>query len=163
MTTKKDCKAVLFYWPIVARAETDIQAALQKLNDYEGMIYSIEHFNKYFIRILFMFYNSEVLSLLFTDKYAALVVLHHTFDPDTTVPDSSTAVKRQNLIVVDCLFHEDKGLLTCSKNTEAVKKVAGWLYDVVRSIILSPIHDFFEIDLNFCVFLCEVFYLFIIS
>lgn len=63
------------------------------------------------------------------------MALHHTFDPDKIVPDSSRAVKRQNLFVVDCLFHEDKGLLSCSKNNEAVKKLAVWLHDVVCSII----------------------------
>lgn len=66
-------------------------------------------------------------------------MLHHTFDPESIIPDSSRAVNRENqenpenLLVVDCLFHEDKGLLHCPKNDEAVKKVADWLKDVVWS------------------------------
>lgn len=74
---------------------------------------------------------------MFTDKYVALVVLHHTFDPECSVPDSSRVVNKENKedpenpLVVDCLFHEDKGLLQCRKNDEAVKKVADWLYSVV--------------------------------
>ncbi|XP_053533008.1 uncharacterized protein LOC128629337 [Ictalurus punctatus] len=95
-STKEDCKAVLFYLPIVSRAGTDIEAALQNLNDFE-------------------------------DKYIAIVMLHHTYNPEITVPDSSRAVIRENIITVDCLFHEDKGLLQCRKNDEAVKKVAAWL------------------------------------
>lgn len=98
-STKEDCKVVLFYLPIVSRAGTDIEAALQKLDGFE-------------------------------DKYIALVVLHHTYDPEITVPDSSRAVIRGKTIIVDCLFYEDKGLLQCRKNDEAVKKVADWLHSV---------------------------------
>ncbi|XP_060768537.1 uncharacterized protein LOC132875630 isoform X2 [Neoarius graeffei] len=105
-TKTEDCKAVLFYWPIISRAGSDIQTALQKLqSDYKG-------------------------------KYVALVLFHHTFDPETIVPDSSRDVNSENQggpenpIVVDCLFHENKGLLHCRKNDEAVKKVAAWLRSV---------------------------------
>lgn len=68
------------------------------------------------------------------------MVLHHTFDLECSVSDSSRAVSKDNaenpgkLFVVDCLFSEDKGLLQCHKNDEAVKKVADWLKVVVRSI-----------------------------
>lgn len=61
------------------------------------------------------------------NKPAVLVVLHHTFDPELIVPDSSRSVKRANTITVDCLFHEDQGLLTCSKNHEAEFKVINWI------------------------------------
>ncbi|KAF4073298.1 hypothetical protein AMELA_G00257380 [Ameiurus melas] len=98
-STAEKCKAVLIYVPIVSRAGTDIEAALQKLDSFE-------------------------------DKYIALVVLHHTCNPEMTVPDSSRAVNRDNIITVDCLFHEDKGLLQCPKNEEAVKNVADWLHYV---------------------------------
>ncbi|MCJ8748838.1 hypothetical protein PDJAM_G00169350 [Pangasius djambal] len=98
-STEEECKAILFYLPIVSRAGTDIEAALQKIVAFKG-------------------------------KYVALVVLHHTFDPETIVLDSSRAVNRDKTITVDCLFHEDKGLHRCRKNDEAVKKVAAWLHDV---------------------------------
>uniref|UniRef100_A0AAY5ECY3 Uncharacterized protein n=1 Tax=Electrophorus electricus TaxID=8005 RepID=A0AAY5ECY3_ELEEL len=53
-----------------------------------------------------------------------LVVLHsHTFDPERTVPDSYRHVKQKNTITVDCPFHEDKGLLKCRKNNDAMKKM----------------------------------------
>ncbi|XP_046695487.1 uncharacterized protein si:dkey-111e8.5 [Silurus meridionalis] len=106
ITDKADCKAVLFYQPIVSRAGTDIEGALQKIsNEYE-------------------------------EKYVALVVLHHTFDPECIVPDSKRAVNIQNnekpekRLVVDCLFHEDSGLLKCRMNNEAKKEVAKWLREV---------------------------------
>ncbi|KAL7830897.1 hypothetical protein SRHO_G00303990 [Serrasalmus rhombeus] len=53
-----------------------------------------------------------------------LVVLHHTFDPHFIVPDSSLNVSRSNVFTVDCLFHEDRGLLNCRHNTEALKETA---------------------------------------
>ncbi|XP_030628716.1 uncharacterized protein LOC115810833 [Chanos chanos] len=54
-------------------------------------------------------------------KPAILVVLHHTSNPEAIVPDSNRCVGKETLLtVVDCLFYEDYGLLTCEKNTEAV-------------------------------------------
>ncbi|KAM9441434.1 uncharacterized protein Hap1MRO34_026441 isoform 2-T2 [Clarias gariepinus] len=66
------------------------------------------------------------------DKYVALVVLHHTFDRESVVPDSNRIVNREKTITVDCLFHEDEGLLKCQKNDDAVNKVAKWIYDEVK-------------------------------
>ncbi|KAL7838616.1 hypothetical protein AOLI_G00270200 [Acnodon oligacanthus] len=91
------CKAILVVCPIVSRAGTDIAAALQTLDEKDA------------------------------EKPAVLVVLHHTFDPECTVPDSSSAVDRPGTLAVDCLFHEDRGLLQCRKNDEALGKVAAWL------------------------------------
>ncbi|XP_076866974.1 uncharacterized protein LOC143518396 isoform X2 [Brachyhypopomus gauderio] len=62
-------------------------------------------------------------------KPAVLVVLHHTFDPDCTVPDSSRSVTRENTATVDCLFYEDQGLLDCVKNTEALTSISKWIED----------------------------------
>ncbi|KAI5626131.1 hypothetical protein C0J50_14121 [Silurus asotus] len=50
-----------------------------------------------------------------------LVVLHHTFDPDSIVPESRRHVSRKNVWTVDCLFHEDQGLLKCHHNTKALE------------------------------------------
>ncbi|XP_047665347.1 restin homolog isoform X3 [Tachysurus fulvidraco] len=63
----------------------------------------------------------------FGDKYIALVVLHHTSDRELITPDSSRTVTREKTFVVDCLFSEDEGLLSCPMNDEAIKKVAEWL------------------------------------
>lgn len=68
---------------------------------------------------------------LFTDKYFALVVLHHTFNRECIVPESNRIVKRDKTIIVDCLFSEDEGLLRCHRNKEAIKVVADWLKVVV--------------------------------
>ncbi|KAF4113116.1 uncharacterized protein si:dkey-111e8.5 [Onychostoma macrolepis] len=61
------------------------------------------------------------------DKPVILVVLHHTFDPEAVVSDSSTFVKRENTLTVDCLFYEDKGLLECKRNDKAYKNAIEWL------------------------------------
>ncbi|XP_060719394.1 uncharacterized protein LOC132841170 isoform X2 [Tachysurus vachellii] len=88
---------VLVFCPVVSRAGTDTEAAVEMLNTQAG------------------------------DKPAVLVVLHHTFDPERIVPDSSRSVNRQNTITVDCLFHEVQGFLMCHKNNEALSKVVNWI------------------------------------
>ncbi|MCI4394617.1 hypothetical protein PGIGA_G00170820 [Pangasianodon gigas] len=93
----EECDFILVFCPVVSRAGTDIEAAVKKLSTLPG------------------------------NKPAVLVVLHHTFNPELTVPDSSRAVNRENMIRVDCLFHEDQGLLPCSRNNEALSKVINWL------------------------------------
>ncbi|KAK2816562.1 hypothetical protein Q7C36_022833 [Tachysurus vachellii] len=89
---------ILIFCPVVTQAGTDIVEALKMLNTQAG------------------------------DKPAVLVVLHHTFNPELFVPDSSRLVNRENTITVDCLFYEDQGLLTCHKNNEALSKVVNWLH-----------------------------------
>ncbi|XP_073716659.1 uncharacterized protein [Misgurnus anguillicaudatus] len=61
------------------------------------------------------------------DKHVILVVLHHTFDPDKTIPDSNAAVDRKKTFVVDCLFNEDTGLLQCQRNEDALNEIAKYL------------------------------------
>ncbi|KAL0984370.1 hypothetical protein UPYG_G00140560 [Umbra pygmaea] len=58
-------------------------------------------------------------------KPVILVVLHHTFNPDSIVSDSSKVVTREDVILtVDCLFHESKGgLLDCPRNNEAAENI----------------------------------------
>uniref|UniRef100_A0A8C8CYG9 Uncharacterized protein n=1 Tax=Oncorhynchus tshawytscha TaxID=74940 RepID=A0A8C8CYG9_ONCTS len=82
---------ILAFCPIVSRAGTDVEAALQQIP---------------------------------AGKPVILVVLHHTFDPDYTVPNSSRLVTRgDEILTVDCLFHESKGLLKCQRNRKAIKKI----------------------------------------
>ncbi|XP_045555198.1 uncharacterized protein isoform X2 [Salmo salar] len=83
---------ILAFCPIVSRAGTDIEAALQQIP---------------------------------IGKDALLVVLHHTFNPDSTVPDSSRLVTRSDVILtVDCLFYESQGgLLDCPRSDAAVSRV----------------------------------------
>ncbi|KAG7460923.1 hypothetical protein MATL_G00204100 [Megalops atlanticus] len=54
------------------------------------------------------------------DKPAILVVMHHTHDPNHTVPESCRHVTGGDVVTVDCLFHETQGLLSCARNNEAV-------------------------------------------
>lgn len=60
-------------------------------------------------------------------KPVILVVLHHTFDPEAVVSNSSTFVTREKTCTVDCLFYEDKGLLKCKRNDKAYEDVIQWL------------------------------------
>ncbi|XP_053347383.1 uncharacterized protein LOC128518342 isoform X3 [Clarias gariepinus] len=60
---------------------------------------------------------------------AVIVVLHHTFDPDYVAPDSRRKINRSNVLVVDCLFHEDVGLLKCARNSKALKETEKYLQD----------------------------------
>ncbi|XP_071269554.1 uncharacterized protein [Salvelinus alpinus] len=91
VTSLKESDVILAFCPIVSRAGTDVEAALQQIP---------------------------------AGKPVILVVLHHTFDPDYTVPDSSRLVTREDVILtVDCLFHESNGLLKCLRNEEAIRKI----------------------------------------
>ncbi|KAF5894922.1 verrucotoxin subunit beta-like isoform X9, partial [Clarias magur] len=65
------------------------------------------------------------------DKPTIVFVLHHTFDPDYTTPRSSR-YEKNNLMMVDFLFHEDSGLLDCSKNNEAISKTERYLKNYAK-------------------------------
>ncbi|KAG7460919.1 hypothetical protein MATL_G00204060, partial [Megalops atlanticus] len=65
------------------------------------------------------------------DKPAFLVMMHHTFDPNHTVPESNRHVTRSDVLTVDCLFHETKGLLSCARNDAAV-------YIILKTLNLQP-------------------------
>ncbi|XP_060767137.1 uncharacterized protein LOC132874759 isoform X2 [Neoarius graeffei] len=56
-------------------------------------------------------------------KSIILVSLHHTFNPDYIAPDSRLIVNRSDVFAVDCLYHEDAGLLQSQHNDEALKRV----------------------------------------
>uniref|UniRef100_A0A8C7RZA1 Uncharacterized protein n=1 Tax=Oncorhynchus mykiss TaxID=8022 RepID=A0A8C7RZA1_ONCMY len=91
VTSLEESDVILAFCPIVSRAGTDIEAAVQQIP---------------------------------AGKPVILVVLHHTFNPDYTVPDSSRLVTRGDVILtVDCLFHENQGLLKCPRNEEAILKI----------------------------------------
>ncbi|XP_037389226.1 uncharacterized protein LOC108428904 isoform X4 [Pygocentrus nattereri] len=102
--TVEKCDVILAFCPVVSAAGIDIKNALQQLNDVSG------------------------------SKSAVLVVLHHTFDPEVIVPDSSRSVNREKTLTVDCLFHEDKGLLHCRRNDEALRRVSEWIEVILRGV-----------------------------
>ncbi|XP_024233833.2 uncharacterized protein LOC112217640 isoform X2 [Oncorhynchus tshawytscha] len=91
VTSLEESDVILAFCPIVSRAGTDIEAALEQIP---------------------------------AGKPVILVVLHHTLDPDYTVPNSSRLVTRgDEILTVDCLFHENQGLLECPRNEEAILKI----------------------------------------
>ncbi|XP_076866995.1 uncharacterized protein LOC143518405 [Brachyhypopomus gauderio] len=97
VNTVGQCDVILVFCSAVSQTGSDIDAALKLLDSQSD------------------------------SKPAVLVVLHHTFDLDCTVPDSSRSVTRENTTIVDCLFHEDQGLLQCERNIESLSKVVDWL------------------------------------
>lgn len=58
---------------------------------------------------------------------AVLVVFHHTFDQDFIVPDTKRFLNRQDMITVNCLFHESQGLLKGLLLDKAVKETLDFL------------------------------------
>ncbi|XP_059405273.1 uncharacterized protein si:dkey-27p18.3 [Carassius carassius] len=105
--TVDESDIVLVFCPIVYHAGTDIDAALNNLTYPTG------------------------------SKLTVLVVLHHTFDPEKTVPDSSRCVNRTDILTVDCLFYEDTGLLKCQKNSDAYDKTVNWLKQQGAKILIK--------------------------
>ncbi|XP_028808891.1 uncharacterized protein LOC114763397 isoform X1 [Denticeps clupeoides] len=89
VSTPKDSDVILAFCPVVSRLGTDVEAALKTIQEYAD------------------------------SKPVILVVMHHTFDPDATVPRSHRFVQDENIFTVDCLFHEDLGLLACGTNEKA--------------------------------------------
>ncbi|XP_069054715.1 uncharacterized protein [Lepisosteus oculatus] len=57
------------------------------------------------------------------DKPAVLVMMHHTYDLEAVVAESSRLVTRSDTVAVDCLFHETvRGLLrNCPTNERAIR------------------------------------------
>ncbi|KAA0717282.1 hypothetical protein E1301_Tti022835 [Triplophysa tibetana] len=88
-----DCDVILVFCPIVSRAGTDMENALNKLNQCSA------------------------------SKPAVFMVLHHTYEREKIVPDSSRFVSRENTLTVNCLFNEDNGLLECAMNDKALIKI----------------------------------------
>ncbi|XP_056092913.1 uncharacterized protein si:ch211-271e10.2 [Rhinichthys klamathensis goyatoka] len=89
----EQCQAILFFCPIVSRAGTDIDAAMKHLDQIP------------------------------TSKPVIMVILHSTFDPERIIPDSNSAIQRENTFAVDCLIFDNK-LLRCQKNENAIVKTA---------------------------------------
>uniref|UniRef100_A0A3P8SJN7 Uncharacterized protein n=1 Tax=Amphiprion percula TaxID=161767 RepID=A0A3P8SJN7_AMPPE len=46
-----------------------------------------------------------------------VVAMHHTFDPNYTLPDMRRIENRSVKLLVDCLFHETKGFYKCARNS----------------------------------------------
>ncbi|XP_036440429.1 uncharacterized protein LOC118817680 isoform X2 [Colossoma macropomum] len=66
---------------------------------------------------------TAALTCIPVNRPVVLVVLHHTFDPHFVAPESRHCVTQKNVFTVDCLYHEDRGLLRCQRNDQALKAV----------------------------------------
>ncbi|XP_066517276.1 uncharacterized protein [Hoplias malabaricus] len=93
VSSEGECDLILLFCPVASRAGTNIEAALVKLRGVSD------------------------------SKPAVLVMLHYTFKQDVIPPDSWRSVTRKNTLTVDCLFNEDRGLLTCSNNHQALQHI----------------------------------------
>ncbi|KAG9281976.1 hypothetical protein AMEX_G561 [Astyanax mexicanus] len=110
VSTVAECDVILCFCPVVSRAGTDIEAALNKLDNESG------------------------------NKPVVLVVLIHTLNPEDIVPDSSKSVNRENTLTVDCLFHEDQQLWKCNTNYDAIDKVTEYLKPKVFYSVLCQVY-----------------------
>ncbi|KAM9494349.1 uncharacterized protein Hap1MRO34_004285 [Clarias gariepinus] len=99
------CDFIIAFVPLVSRAGTDIQAALQKIP---------------------------------TGKPVVLVALHFTFDENYVAPESRWNVNRDDVLAVDVLCYEDKGLLRCLRNDQALKTVTDHLISIGGSPSFEP-------------------------
>uniref|UniRef100_A0A8C1LPE2 Uncharacterized protein n=1 Tax=Cyprinus carpio TaxID=7962 RepID=A0A8C1LPE2_CYPCA len=101
--TVDESDIILVFCPIVSRAGTDIDAALKNYVYPTGCFIIIP---------------------------AVVIFLHKTLDSDS-VPNSSGHVKSRDVLVVDCIFCDGKGLPDCEKNREAISAVADWIKNKV--------------------------------
>lgn len=52
-----------------------------------------------------------------------IVAMHHTHNPEITLPIYRDINNEAVILLVDCLFHEAKGLLNCQQNKLAFRQV----------------------------------------
>lgn len=125
----EDSDAIIVFCPIVSRFETDITSALSNV---PGKHPHTKIYDEMFCSFCIFLCNlSLVLSVsLKVSKNVIVVALHHTYDPNYTVPENQ---ERDGRLVVSCLFFEKKGLFSCRRNSEAKKMV----YKAVITQVMS--------------------------
>lgn len=116
--------ATIVFCPIVSRFETDIKSALSSASGKHAetkmhmkMSYHVLSFS---CKLWSVF--SVCVKALGCEKII-LVAMHHTFEKDYTLPNHREPDNRAVLLLVDCLFFENRGLLSCSRNKNAVNMV----------------------------------------
>lgn len=139
----QDADVIIAFCPISSRVGTDIKDALSNIPEGNQFILIKQLYHDLgfdlgistgshtmcVIKTLvkgrqLLLHSVKSAPLLTAGKPVILVVLHHTFNPDLTVPDSSRHVTRPDVeLTVDCLFHDSKGLLECPRNQDAVKEI----------------------------------------
>ncbi|XP_063078516.1 uncharacterized protein LOC134468528 [Engraulis encrasicolus] len=65
-------------------------------------------------------------------KPGILVAMHHTFDREYVIPNTKRFSKSKDVLIVDCLFHEDMGLLRCKANDDAWQAIQTRVEEEVR-------------------------------
>lgn len=127
---------MIVFVPIVSRAGTDIKAALETIPgncSQEKVKERLIFFSVQALKSEFFFPKMKILLYFFflANRPVVFVVLHHTFDPEYTVPESRKVIgSRSNVWPLDCLFYEDQGLLKCHRNTKALEATANYLQDI---------------------------------
>ncbi|KAF5887844.1 calponin homology domain-containing protein DDB_G0272472-like isoform X3, partial [Clarias magur] len=114
VSTVEECDFILGFCPVASRAGIDVERALETLQNISDT------------------------------KLTVLVVLHHTFEPDFIVQDTNRAVNfycRTNTIAVDCLFHEDVGLLQCPKNVESLFTTSTYVKSLHIQALLRDVKE----------------------
>ena len=71
------------------------------------------------------------LFFLVATRPGVLVLLHPTFNPEEIVPDASRFVRRDDILTVNCLFHESE-LLNSDCNDKAFESVSRYLMSFQR-------------------------------
>ncbi|XP_036440057.1 uncharacterized protein LOC118817462 isoform X1 [Colossoma macropomum] len=157
VTSVDNSDVIIAFAPVVSRAGTDIEAALQKIQGKNINYILAVHFIRTIIyfSLLFLFLSLPAIS---ATQPVVLVVLHHTTQQYPVVPNSSRSVNRSDVFTVDCLFNEDRGLLSCQHNDQALKAVKehlgledghppetqwAWQLLVMTSVLLSIILIYF--------------------
>lgn len=84
----------------------------------------------YLLKMKILLYCNVIIFSFLENWPVVLVALHHTFDPGCIVPESRRAFSRSNALAVDCLFHEEQGLLKSHHNTKALEATAKYLQDI---------------------------------
>uniref|UniRef100_A0A8C4EK50 Uncharacterized protein n=1 Tax=Dicentrarchus labrax TaxID=13489 RepID=A0A8C4EK50_DICLA len=80
--------------------------------------------------------NSHIKILHHVLSRVIVVAMHHTFDKEYTLPNNRQMNNRAVILLVDCLFHETKGFLSCTRNKNSVKMVrkeviTSFLYHII--------------------------------
>ncbi|XP_062407217.1 uncharacterized protein LOC134098229 [Sardina pilchardus] len=110
VSSSKWSDVILAFCPIVSRVGTDIEAALKNIEDKSPS----------------------------STKPAILVAMHHTFEPEYVIPDTRRFGRDKGVHIVDCLFHEDSGLLKCKANQDAAEVIKRCLDEELKKKTLKP-------------------------
>lgn len=121
VTDKDKSDIVILFCPIVSRFECDITAALSYAKGKDDGCENKQ------ISFVIMMQTLDFLSFPPPKENKwnklVLVAMHHTFDKAYVLPQHRNIEGRGIELLVECLFHENTGLLKCPRNKEAQKKV----------------------------------------